>query len=307
MPTLDLTNRKPLDKRNKLPKPSNEGLGKLFFGVDKVVIKDNGVCEDKAISDKILLTISQGDKINQLNELLQIDENNTEFYCMCLGTYAIELYNDTQINATIGFHHGVSIRYHKWKGDAQLAKSDDLLKFLADLGFTKPLEDRVEERRNMEANRVAERKWLEIAPKSFKKYWTQINNPDESFFTSLIDDLNSEIPDRKKQIITLLQTFGRTDNFWTAYPFYEELPNDILKTFDTKEIIAAYLDSDRNYKTRKGLGRFLCFFEFKKGRKKNLNFVTDEVISDLEKCFDNLGEKRGINEIFRLRNEKDNS
>ncbi len=307
MPTLDLTNRKPLEERNKLPKPSNVGLSYLFIEVDKVVIKDNGVNEDKAMSDIILLTISQADKIQKFNELLEIDENRTGFYCMCSGTYAIELYNNTQLNATIGFHHGVSIRYHKWNGDAELAKSDDLLKFLADLGFTKPLEDRVEERRNMEADRVSERKWLEIAPKSFKKYWTQINNTDDSFFTSLINDLNSEIPDRKKQIITLLQTFGHTDNFWTAYPIYEELPNDILKTFEIKEIIAAYLGSDRNYKTRKGLGRFLCSFDFKKTRKMNLNFITDEVISDLEKCFDNLGEKRGINEIFSLRNEKNNS
>ena len=153
MPTLDLTNTQPLEERNKLPKPSNEGLANLFVGVDKVAIKHNGVYEDKAMSDKILLTISQGEKIQKLNELLEIDENNTGFYCMCLGTYAIELYNGTQINATIGFHHGVSIRYHKWNGDAELAKSDDLLKFLADLGFTKPLEDRVEEKRNMKANR----------------------------------------------------------------------------------------------------------------------------------------------------------
>jgi len=141
MPTLDLTNRKLYEERNKLPEPSNEGLATLFVGVNKVVIKDDGVCGDKAMSNKILLTISEGDRIQKLNQLLEIDENNTGFYCMCLGTYAIELYSDTQINATIGFHHGVSIRYHKWNGDAELANSDDLLKFLADLGFTKPLED----------------------------------------------------------------------------------------------------------------------------------------------------------------------
>ena len=49
MPTLDLTNREPLEERNKLPKPSNEGLCKLFVGVDKVVIKDNGVYEEHNI------------------------------------------------------------------------------------------------------------------------------------------------------------------------------------------------------------------------------------------------------------------
>jgi hypothetical protein len=307
MPTLDLTNRKSLEELNKLPKPSNEGLSNLFVGVNKVLIKDDGVYEDKAMSDKILLTILQADKIRILNKLLEIDEKNTGFYCMCLGTYAIELYVDTQIKATIGFHHGVSIRYNKWNSDAKLAKSDDLLTFLAELSFTKPLQDRIEEKRNMEADRVAETKWLDIAPKSFKKYWKQINNFDSTFFESLINDLNSEIPDRHKQIIILLQTFGHTDNLWTAFPIYEKLPNDILNSFETKEIITAYLNSDRNYKTRKGLGRFLCSFEFKKKRKRKLKYIEQEVIDDLEKCFNLLKEQRGIDEISKLNRDKNNS
>lgn len=307
MPTLDLTNRKSLEERNKLPKPTNKGLGKLFVGVDKVVIKDDGVYEDKAMSNKIVLTISQTDNIQKLKDLLLIDEQNTGFYCMCLGTYAIELYSGTQIKATIGFHHGVSIRYHKWNGDAALAKSDDLLTFLAEQSLSKPLEDRIEEKRNMEADRIVERKWLDIAPKSFKKYWTQIKGLDDSFFASLINDLNNEIPDRHKQIIELLQTFGQTENFWAAYPSYEELPNDILKTFDTKEIITAYLNSDRNYKTRKGLGRFLCSFEFRKIRKKQLKYIEQEVVDDLEKCFRHLNDKRGIEEIAKLNRDKNNS
>lgn len=307
MPILDLTNRKSLEELNKLPKPTNEGLGKLFVGVDKVVIKDGGVYKDKAMSDKIVLTISQPDNIQKLNDLLQIDEQNTGFYCMCLGTYAIELFSDTQIKTTIGFHHGVSIRYNQWNGDAALAKSDDLLTFLAEQGLTKPLNDRIEEKRNMEADRIAERKWLDIAPKCFQKYWTQICSMDNNYFASLVNDLNFEIPDKDKQIITLLQTFGRTDNFWTAYPIYEELPNDILKTFDTEEIIKAYLNSDRNYKTRKGLGRFLCSFEFKKFRKKQLKHIEQEVIDDLEKCFKHLNEERGVEEIARLNRDKNNS
>lgn len=307
MSTLDLTNRKSLEELNKLPKPTNEGLAKLFVGVDKVVIKDDGVYEDKAMSDKVVLTISQSDNIQKLNDLLKIDELNTGFYCMCLGTNAIELHSGTHIQATIGFHHGVSIRYNKWNGDAQLAKSDDLLAFLAEQGFTKPLKDRIREKRNMEKDRIVESKWLDTAPKSFKNYWTQINSLETGFFTSLVNDLNQEIPDRNKQIIVLLQTFGQTENFWTAYPSYEELPNDILKTFETKEIITAYLNSDRNYKTRKGLGRFLCSFEFKKIRKKHLKHIEQEVIDDLQKCFKHLNDERGIEEIERLNRDKNNS
>ena len=59
MPTLDLTNRKPLEELRKLPKPTNKALAELFSGVDKVIVKDSLVYEGKAMSDKIVLTISK--------------------------------------------------------------------------------------------------------------------------------------------------------------------------------------------------------------------------------------------------------
>jgi hypothetical protein len=307
MPKLDLTNRKSLEELNKLPAPSNEGLKKLFVDVHQVIIKDGGVYEDKALYDEILLTISRPDDIQTFHQLLGINEHRIGFYCMCLGTYAIELYNDDGLKATIGFHHGISIRYNKWNSDAELANSDELLSFLAVQGFTKPLADRLEEKRNQESDRVAARKWLDAAPKCFHKYQKQIYDSDTSCSSSLISDLNLEIPNRQKQIISLLQLFGKTEKFWTGYPAYEELPNDILKTFELKDIIEAYIQSDRNYKTRKGLGRLLCSFEFKKIRNNYLKYITMEVINDLEKCFEWLGDKRGINEIFALRNHKNKS
>ena len=307
MPVLDLTNRKPEHERNKLPKPSNQGLKELFADVDSVLIKDDGVYEGKAMSNQVLLTITQADKIQMFHQLMEINENHTGFYCMCLGTYAIELYSDNRLKATIGFHHGVSIRYDKWNSDAELAKSDDFLAFLAEQGLTKPLADRIQEKRNMESDRVAERKWLDMAPQCFRRFWGQINGFDNSYYPLLISALNLEIPDKQKQIIALLQTFGKTDNFWTAYPAYEEVPNDILKTFEIKDIIEAYTQSDRNYKTRKGLGRFLCSFEFKKTRREHLKYITQEVIDDLEKCFVWLGDQSGIDEISKLRESKNNN
>ncbi|MDO7876437.1 hypothetical protein Q5H93_16960 [Hymenobacter sp. ASUV-10] len=302
MPALDFTNRKPQLALNELP--SNAGLAELFAGADKVVIKDGGVSGEKAMSDTILLVLSNADKVIDFQALLQIIEPTTSFYCMCLGTYAIELYAGTLIRATIGFHHEVSIRYHGWHGDAELANSDELLEFLARQGFTKPLEDQTAAKRRMEADQLAEKRWLRTAPKSVSKYWEQIKMMDYNSLPALINELNQEIPEREQRIITLLQLFGQTDNFWTAYPSYEELPNVILQTVELPAIIIAYIHSDRNYKSRKGLGRFLCSFDAKQHRKKHLPHITSEVISDLEECFEWLGEKRGINEIFSLKNAK---
>lgn len=307
MPTLDLTNRKPPEELNKRLMPTNENLQQLFSGIDKIVIKNDGVYDDKAISDDVVLIITKSDDIQTLRVLMEIDEQNTGFYCMCLGDYAIELYYGNQIKATIGFHHGVSIRYQNWRGDAGLAKSDLLLHFLAKLGLTKPLEDRIKLKHRAEDNEIIAKKWLETAPICFSKYWTEMNDFndfDEDYLTSLISDLNEEIPDKQKQILILLQTFGQTDDLWTAYAIYEEVPRKILTAFNISEIISAYLNSDKNYEIRKGLGRFLCSFDFKKIRKDYLEFITFEIIDDLEEHFRSSNEKQGIREIRQLKEQK---
>lgn len=304
MPISDFTNRIKEEERNKLPRPANKGLDALFEAVDKVVIIDDGVHEEKPIGDTILLTITDVNQIHELNRLLHIDEANVGFSCMCSGSYAIALYSADRLITTIGFHHGHSIRYYHWNGDAALAKSEELLQFLASLGFAQPLMEAEESRETAAADKIAEEKWLSTAPKCFEKYWKQICNMDSGYFEPLMSELNEEIPDKNNQIIRLLQTYGITNNFWNAYPVYEGLPNKLLLAFPLEIIIDTYLLSDRNYKTRRGLGRFLFSNYFRNERYRFLSLVTPELINDLEKCFASIGEKRGLEYIAALRTEK---
>lgn len=300
MPTSDFTN---LNNSAQRPFPDNNRLQELFRAVDTVIIKEGGVSEHKAFSDKVVLSLTAQNDIACLADLLAIETPDDQFICLCAGSYAIELHVQAKLKATIGLHHGSSIRYYKWNSDALLTKSDELLAFLSDKGLEKPLQDKLEENRRSQARQTAERKWLETAPKSFGKYWEQIAGFNQTWFPALMKELNEEFPDEQQEIIALLQTFGVTDD-WTHYPYYEEIVNDILKTFEVREIIDAYLNADRNYKTRKGLGRFLCGFEFKKTRNEQLKFITDEVIIDLEKCFNYLNDQYGIEEIKKLKTEK---
>lgn len=131
MPTPNLTNEQRPGEFNKLPKATNASIRNMFTGIDTVLIKDDGVYDNKALSDKILLELTQAMHISQLGQLLEIDEANAGFYCMCLGTYAIELYSQGVMQHIIGFHHEVSIRYSGWNGDAPLVKTEDLLTFLS--------------------------------------------------------------------------------------------------------------------------------------------------------------------------------
>jgi hypothetical protein len=276
----------------------------LFAGVDKVLLKDGGVYNGRAMSQKVILTLSTPEKVQEFAQLLEIEEPKAEYYCMCLGDYAIELYTGDKLKDTIGFHHGTSIRYDAWNGDAELLKPDSLVQFLAEQGFTKILQERTERRREAAANEKARQRWLEIAPKCFEKHCQDMLPIFPDHLPQLIHELDNEIPDRQSQIIVLLQTFATTNNLWTGFPIYEAIPKDILASFAIQEIVAAYLNAAKTMDIRKGLGRFLCFHDIKPKRKEYLQFIPWEVIEELEECFDSLGEKRGINEIFSLRNEK---
>lgn len=300
MPGLDFMN---INSLKNYPEPTNERLKALFSDIDIIFIKEGGVSGNRALKEDIVLILNQQNDIVHFSELLSIDELRTGFHCMCLGNYAIELHNKGELAATIGLHHGQSIRYDYWNSDAFITRNEDLLIFLSEKGLEKPLQDKLEERRKSEAYQVAERKWLEMSPKCFSKYWEQVNFFNRDYIPALLQELDKEFPDKQQQMITLLQTFGQTES-WYSYPSYEELSNEILKTFEVSDIVKAYLDSDRNYRTRKGLGRFLCGFEFKKIRKKYLKFITEEVITDLEKCFSYLTDESGMEEIAKLKMER---
>ena len=85
-----------------------------------------------------------------------LNGSRVAFFCLGIGGgHALELFSGESVRATIGFHHGVSIRYDEWDGDAELARKEELLSFLAELGFTEPLEERLEKLRLAEKNKLA--------------------------------------------------------------------------------------------------------------------------------------------------------
>jgi hypothetical protein len=302
MPILDLTGNN-WEEMARRPIPTNERLRNLFAGVDLISIKPGGSSELRTQPNIVLFELARPDTIKQFAALIEINEAAIGFHCMCLGTYDVELYANNQLKATISYHHEYSIRCDHWSTDAALANPEGLVTFLAEQGFKKPLEDLIETKRSQEADHIADQEWLAIAPKCFRIFWSAFY-VDGDFPEELIDALNNEFPDKAARIIALLQTFGKTKEFWSGYPCYQNVPAQILNTYNLKEVLEVYTVSDRNYKTRRGLGRYLCSFNFRKKRKKYLKDITDEVIDDLEKCFISIGEERGIYEINRLRNEK---
>jgi hypothetical protein len=125
---------------NRPIKATNDSLNELFKDIDVVQIKSDGVYEDKALSDDVVLRIEDPSVIQTFKELIAIEKQQRDYQCMCLGDYAIELLKEGELKSIIGFHHGISIRYSGWTGDAELKYADELLTFFFALGLKEPLE-----------------------------------------------------------------------------------------------------------------------------------------------------------------------
>jgi hypothetical protein len=302
MPVIDLTGNN-WEEMAKLPQPANEHLRNLFAGVDHVIIKPARLSALYDNPNPVLFDITQPDVIKQFATLIEIDETQIGFHCMCLGTYDVELYSNKQLQAIINYHHEVSIRYNGWSSDAGIANTQGLITFLAQLGFTKPQEDYLETQRRQEEDQQADREWLAAAPKCFSTYWSEFDmfgrHPQ-----ALVDALDAEIPDKAMQILALLQLFGQSKNPWSGYPSYEGIPQEILNNYHAKYILEVYAGSDKNDKLKSGLGRYICSFEFRKVRKKHLQYITEEMIDDLDKYYTSLNDEKGMHEANRLRKEK---
>lgn len=295
---------KPFESKKRKEKATNKFLLDLFEGIDSVQIKSDGVYEDKALSNDIVLTINEPLKIQDFKKLIAIIEPKEDFHCMCLGDYAIELLGQKQVKTTIGFHHGVSIRLNQWTGDAELKYPNELLEFFSNLGLKNPIEQRnsdIERTNKFERESV---NWLNNSPKSYSKFWKQINDFDESYIPELQKDLRNEYNEQNELILALLKSFGTTQNLWSGYPMYEMISQTLLNKFKLEEIISAFSDSNKERTESIGLGRFLFSWDYRKELKKQYHKLNKELINILSGVFKDIKDRKGLESIEKILSAK---
>ena len=278
-------------------KATNTALNALFQDIDCIHIKKDGVSKGRALSDEIVLIINDPSKIRKFNTLMKIKEPEEDFMCLCQGNYAIELLNQGQLKSIIGYHHGDSIRYCKWSGDADLLHSEELIQFLYDLGLTSPLEEKLETELN---NTIAKNKynhWINHSPKCFEKY---LNFPflNKNKLKEILNDLKIELKNENAIILALLKSFGASKNLWTAFPVYEMIPQNVLNTFTINDILNAYALSNNDHLTTIGLGRHLLSWEYRKYLKKIK--LPQQLLESLLEAFVEINDWYAIEKIDKM-------
>lgn len=144
-----------------------DDLESLTRGVTRVRILQSGVIGDRAL-DEVVLREFECEDAGRLLELLAVTQPRRPFRCGCIGDHAIELWDGEELRATVGLHHGRSIRVAGWWSDALLYNGEALLRFLADHGVEGPLREMLKVREAEERAAATRRERLKAAPEAIR-------------------------------------------------------------------------------------------------------------------------------------------
>src|SRR5262245_34806596 len=103
------------------PDPTQQSIDALLNRVTRVRVVPVGNYRQAATELRTLLDTSDpASLVSFRNCFLIVEDPETFGHCMCFGDPHLELFAGDQLAATIGYHHGVAIRWDAWKHDAWL-------------------------------------------------------------------------------------------------------------------------------------------------------------------------------------------
>lgn len=121
---------------SKGPRPLQKDLDALWPKVTRVCVLKGFMARGKIYSSDVLIDTGNPQAIQSLAESMRIvEELSSLHHCSCLGGPSIELYAGHELIASIGIHHGQSLRWKQWHDDAPLSSGERLTEWLIDHGI----------------------------------------------------------------------------------------------------------------------------------------------------------------------------
>ena len=128
--------------------PAQGDLDEMLPGVTRVRVLSGGMFRGEAVPSATLLDTEAVEIIAAFGECCAIVPGSDANHCGCLGGPTVELFAGAERVATIGVHHGNTIRWVRWKDDATLRDGGSLTRWfithgvdatLLDLLYSNPL------------------------------------------------------------------------------------------------------------------------------------------------------------------------
>lgn len=259
-----------------------ESLHAALKDATRLRVRSGGTCHRQPHEEKTLLDVRDHKQIAQVVRGIQINPGDSGFHCMCCGNPTFEFYRGDTLMVSLGFHHGLSLRWPdgKWEGDGLLSEASAkfLIKWLADHGVSGPKEEREEDLSRAKKSEADQKKWLRAMPESLKPFWHNMGDPFKSNSNQkMATALAQQYPDQKARILALLTWFGSGEGPWSGFASYESVPEELLLLHKTEDILRAIRDVELTEQQTEGLARFLGGWAFSKQRSDDLLLVPPEL------------------------------
>lgn len=260
------------------PQPTQAALDSLMDQVRAVRVIKEGCHGDSLLGNDVLLEADEPTDVEALRVAMRIIDGPGG-HCMCFGGPTLELLSaDRSRLALLSIHHGLRIRWGRWKDDARLIDGRLLLEWLAKRGVLEPLRDFEAQEASQRQSRQDWERWLAAMPSALVPIWScavrQFGNVD---VVPLRAALEQDIPDENARIMALLQWYGTGAGPWSGFPSYEQAAEELLLGYSTARIIEALEYAKLNPAQLEGTARLFAGWSFNQKRPEGLRELPESL------------------------------
>jgi hypothetical protein len=229
-----------------------------------------------------VLDLADPAELDLLREALTV-ERVTDGYCMCHGDLEFAFTGGDGRRTVVGLHHGLSLRWTGWDGDALLRDGDRVLHWLARHGAGGPLAQAQRRQAERERELLDRQAWTAAAPADVRDlldlaiaaaHTTGVIAP--SVHALVADRLAQAFPDPAERAAALLAWYGSGTGRYSGYPVYETLPAPALAGTPIAEIIDA-LRRFPDDRVAAGAVRHLCAWKSRTHLRRDIARLPDDV------------------------------
>jgi hypothetical protein len=254
---------------SRAPAPSQASLDALLASVTRVrVLPFSSLCKDE--EQVVLLDTSDPASLAAFRDCFAVVEDPSTFgHCMCCGNPHIELYAGDERAATLGYHHGASLRWNAWRSDVFLREPDRLLDWMSAHGVPGPRREVEDAKRRAEESARNAKRWLAATPECLRPFWGDRDRTlDRELHRRMLEALRAAFVTEESQALALFGWFGSGAGPWSGYPAYESAAEQLLFHYATPLLIQALTTSSPSDAQWLGAARYFGnwgFYQTKKG------------------------------------------
>jgi hypothetical protein len=253
------------------PQPTQAALDSVMDQVRAVRVFNNGSHDGKILGNDVALEVSEPADVAALRATMRILDGPGG-HCMCIGGPTLELMSaDGSRLAVLSIHHGLAIRWNRWKDDAKLVDGRLLLDWLAERGVAKPLREfEAMEQRQRESKQHRNR-WLAAMPNALVPVWSSaLGNFGIVNVDALRARLETALPDEAERVLALLEWFGSGAGPWSGHPSYETAAETLLLEYSTARVIKVIESARLSPAQLEGAARLFAGWSFSQQRPNDL-------------------------------------